>query len=149
MKYTASLLSLLIMIVFLLGCSLLEEDVVDSSGLEKVQRIDISSAENPEEVLYVIDHPDEVKSFVKGLFVHKWIISEVPARHHSKQYIYSLYQGETVTLGDTFSTINGAGVIAVITSYNGSPYVQFEKNKHSLTFKIPKEAAGNLSKLIK
>ncbi|MDQ7862065.1 hypothetical protein RCO48_17075 [Peribacillus frigoritolerans] len=64
------------------------------------KKIEVSSEENPELVLSVIDNQDEVNEFVNTLEVDKWRIVDNPP-NSTKGYIYKMSQVDSVKLGET------------------------------------------------
>jgi hypothetical protein len=65
--------------VFLFGCSNEKKDLKENPGLDKSEKIEVSSEENPELVLSVIDNQDEVNEFVNTLEINKWRIVDTPS----------------------------------------------------------------------
>ncbi|WP_350301389.1 hypothetical protein [Peribacillus frigoritolerans] len=129
--------------IFLFGCSIEKEDKKDP-GLDKSQKIEVSSEENPELVLNVIDNQDDVNEFVNTLEVDKWSIVDIPS-NSTKGYIYKMYQEDTVKLGEPNTDKKELIQIATIITYKDSPYIELKTKKLNLNFKVPKDVAEYLS----
>ncbi|WP_440970244.1 hypothetical protein ACSS6N_23350 [Peribacillus frigoritolerans] len=129
--------------VLFFGCSN-EKNLQEDPGLNKSQKIEVSSEENPELVLSVIDNQDEVSEFVNTLEVDKWRIVDTPP-NSTKEYIYKMYQEDTVKLGEPNTDEKGLKQIATIITYKDSPYIELRTKKLHLYFKVPKDVAEYLS----
>lgn len=130
--------------VLLFGCSNEKKDLKEDPGLDKSQKIEVSSEENPELVLSVIDNQDEVNEFVNTLEINKWRIVDTPSTS-TKEYIYKMYQEDTVKLGEPNTDEKGLKQIATIITYKDSPYIELRTKKLHLYFKVPKDVAEYLS----
>lgn len=130
--------------VLLFGCSNEKKDLKEDPGLDKSQKIEVSSEENPELVLSVIDNQDEVNEFVNTLEINKWRIVDTPSTS-TKEYIYKMYQEDTVKLGEPNTDEKGLKQIATIITYKDSPYIELRTKKLYLNFKVPKDVAEYLS----
>ncbi|MEP9409123.1 hypothetical protein ABKP09_22700 [Peribacillus frigoritolerans] len=130
--------------VFLFGCSNEKKDLKENPGLDKSEKIEVSSEENPELVLSVIDSQDEVNEFVNTLEVDKWRIVDTPPSS-TKGYIYKMYQEDTVKLGEPITDEKGLKQIPTIITYKDSPYIELRTKKLHLYFKVPKDVAEYLS----
>ena len=130
--------------VLLFGCSNEKKDLKGDPGLDKSQKIEVSSEENPELVLSVIDNQDEVGEFVNTLEVDNWRIVDTPP-NSTKGYIYKMYQEDTVKLGEPNTDEKGLKQIATIITYKDSPYIELRTKKLHLYFKVPKDVAEYLS----
>ncbi len=130
--------------VFLFGCSNEKKDLKENPGLDKSEKIELSSEENPELVLSVIDNQDEVNEFVNTLKINKWRIVDTPSTS-TKEYIYKMYQEDTVKLGEPNTDEKGLKQIATIITYKDSPYIELRTKKLDLYFKVPKDVAEYLS----
>lgn len=130
--------------VFLFGCSNEKKDLKENPGLDKSEKIEVSSEENPELVLSVIDNQDEVNEFVNTLEINKWRIVDTPSTS-TKEYIYKMYQEDTVKLGEPNTDEKGLKQIATIITYKDSPYIELRTKKLDLYFKVPKDVAEYLS----
>lgn len=130
--------------VFLFGCSNEKKDLKENPGLDKSEKIELSSEENPELVLSVIDNQDEVNEFVNTLEINKWRIVDTPSTS-TKEYIYKMYQEDTVKLGEPNTDEKGLKQIATIITYKDSPYIELRTKKLDLYFKVPKDVAEYLS----
>lgn len=130
--------------VLLFGCSNEKKDLKEDPGLDKSQKIEVSSEENPELVLSVIDNQDEVNEFVNTLEINKWRIVDTPSTS-TKEYIYKMYQEDTVKLGEPNTDEKGLKQIATIITYKDSPYIELRTKKLHLNFKVPKDVAEYLS----
>ncbi|MED3712454.1 hypothetical protein P4502_25090 [Peribacillus frigoritolerans] len=130
--------------VFLFGCSNEKKDLKENPGLDKSEKIEVSSEENPELVLSVIDNQDEVNEFVNTLEINKWRIVDTPSTS-TKEYIYKMYQEDTVKLGEPNTDEKGLKQIATIITYKDSPYIELRTKKLQLNFKVPKDVAEYLS----
>ncbi|WP_411739084.1 hypothetical protein [Peribacillus sp. S4] len=128
--------------VLLFGCSNEKKDLKGDPGLDKSEKIEVSSEENPELVLSVIDNQDEVNEFVNTLEINKWRIVDTPS---TKEYIYKMYQEDTVKLGEPNTDEKGLKQIATIITYKDSPYIELRTKKLHLYFKVPKDVAEYLS----
>lgn len=95
-------------------------------------------------VLSVIDNQDEVNEFVNTLEINKWRIVDTPSTS-TKEYIYKMYQEDTVKLGEPNTDEEGLKQIATIITYKDSPYIELRTKKLHLYFKIPKDVAEYLS----
>ncbi|MCY9003028.1 hypothetical protein [Peribacillus frigoritolerans] len=130
--------------VFLFGCSNEKKDLKENPGLDKSEKIEVSSEENPELVLSVIDNQDEVNEFVNTLEINKWRIVDAPSSS-TKEYIYKMYQEDTVKLGEPNTDEKGLKQIATIITYKDSPYIELRTKVLDLYFKVPKDVAEYLS----
>ncbi|MED4692276.1 hypothetical protein [Peribacillus frigoritolerans] len=130
--------------VFLFGCSNEKKDLKENPGLDKSEKIEVSSEENPELALSVIDNQDEVNEFVNTLEINKWRIVDTPSTSN-KEYIYKMYQEDTVKLGEPNTDEKGLKQIATIITYKDSPYIELRTKKLQLNFKVPKDVAEYLS----
>ncbi|PCD05804.1 hypothetical protein CMV16_20740 [Peribacillus simplex] len=130
--------------VFLFGCSNEKKDLKEDPGLDKSEKIEVSSEENPDLVLSVIDNQDEVSEFVNTLEIDKWRISDAPSTS-TKEYMYKMYQEGTVTLGEKKTDKKKLKQIATIITYKDSPYIELRTKKLHLNFKVPKDVAEYLS----
>jgi hypothetical protein len=130
--------------VFLFGCSNEKKDLKENPGLDKSEKIEVSSEENPELVLSVIDNQDEVNEFVNTLEINKWRIVDTPSTS-TKEYIYKMYQEDTVKLGEPNTDEKGLKQIATIITYKDSPYIELRTKVLDLYFKVPKDVAEYLS----
>ncbi|AZV62594.1 hypothetical protein [Peribacillus frigoritolerans] len=130
--------------VLLFGCSNEKKDLKEDPGLDKSEKIEVSSEENPELVLSVIDNQDEVNEFVNTLEINKWRIVDTPSTS-TKEYIYKMYQEDTVKLGEPNTDEKGLKQIATIITYKDSPYIELRTKKLHLYFKVPKDVAEYLS----
>ncbi|TDL85902.1 hypothetical protein E2R55_23140 [Vibrio vulnificus] len=130
--------------VLLFGCSNEKKDLKEDPGLYKSQKIEVSSEENPELVLSVIDNQDEVSEFVNTLEVDKWRIVDTPSKS-TKGYIYKMYQEDTVKLGEPKTDKKELKQIATIITYKDSSYIELRTKKLQLNFKVPKDVAEYLS----
>jgi hypothetical protein len=130
--------------VLLFGCSNEKKDLKEDPGLDKSQKIEVSSEENPELVLSVIDNQDEVNEFVNTLEINNWRIVDTPSTS-TKEYIYKMYQEDTVKLGEPNTDEKGLKQIATIITYKDSPYIELRTKKLYLNFKVPKDVAEYLS----
>ncbi|MFJ7941753.1 hypothetical protein ACIQYG_25305 [Peribacillus sp. NPDC096622] len=130
--------------VLLFGCSNEKKDLKEDPGLYKSQKIEVSSEENPELVLSVIDNQDEVNEFVNTLKIDKWLIADTPS-DSTEGYIYKMYQEDTVKLGEPNTDKKELKQIATIITYKDSPYIELRTKKLHLNFKVPKDVAEYLS----
>ncbi|MDO7484869.1 hypothetical protein Q5O89_00830 [Peribacillus frigoritolerans] len=130
--------------VLLFGCSNEKKDLKEDPGLYKSQKIEVSSEENPELVLSVIDNQDEVNEFVNTLKINKWLIADTPS-NSTEGYIYKMYQEDTVKLGEPNTDKKELKQIATIITYKDSPYIELRTKKLHLNFKVPKDVAEYLS----
>lgn len=130
--------------IFLFGCSIEKEDLKEDPGLDKSQKIEVSSEEDPELVLNVIDNQEDVNEFVNALEVDKWSIVDSPS-NSTKGYIYKMYQEDTVKHGEPITVKKELKQIATIITYKDSPYIEFRTKKLNLHFKVPKDVAEYLS----
>lgn len=130
--------------VLLFGCSNEKKDLKGDPGLDKSEKIEVSSEENPELVLSVIDNQDEVSEFVNTLEINKWRIEDAPSAS-TKEYIYKMYQEDTVKLGEPNTDEKELKQIATIITYKDSPYIELRTKKLHLNFKVPKDVAEYLS----
>ncbi|RRN71348.1 hypothetical protein EI200_11605 [Peribacillus simplex] len=130
--------------IFLFGCSIEKEDLKEDPGLDKSQKIEVSSGENPELVLNVIDNQEDVNEFINTLEVDKWSIVDIPS-NSTKGYIYKMYQEGTVKLGEPITVKKELKQIATIITYKDSPYIELRTKKLNLNFKVPKDVAEYLS----
>lgn len=66
--------------IFLLGCSTStnEKSEKEEFGLEKVQKVEVSSAKEPKIIIKTIDSKD-VPKFAEALKVDKWEPIEIPS----------------------------------------------------------------------
>ena len=128
--------------ILLFGCSKEKEDMTEDFGLEKTQKIEVSSVENPELVFNVIDNKDDINEFVNKLNVNKWSIVDIPS-NITKGNIYKMYQEDTVKLGE--SNTEELKQIATIITYKDSPYISLKTKKLNFSFKVPKDVAKYLS----
>lgn len=130
--------------VLLFGCSNEKKDLKEDPGLDKSEKIEVSSEENPELVLSVLENQDEVNEFVNTLEVDKWRIVDTPP-NSTKGYIYKMYQEDTVKPGETKTDKKELEQIAAIITYKDSPYIELRTKKLHLNFKVPKDVAEYLS----
>ncbi|MCM3170319.1 hypothetical protein [Peribacillus frigoritolerans] len=130
--------------VLFFGCSNEKKDLKEDPGLNKSQKIEVSSEENPDLVLSVIDNQDEVSEFVNTLEVDKWRIVDNPP-NSTKEYIYKMYQEDTVKHGEPNTDKKELKQIATIITYKDSPYIELRTKKLHLNFKVPKDVAEYLS----
>ncbi|MEB2494513.1 hypothetical protein SOP93_25845 [Peribacillus frigoritolerans] len=130
--------------VLLFGCSNEKKDLKEDPRLYESEKIEVSSEENPELVLSVIDNQDEVGEFVNTLEINKWRIVDTPSTS-TKEYIYKMYQEDTVKLGEPNTDEKGLKQIATIITYKDSPYIELRTKKLDLYFKVPKDVAEYLS----
>ncbi|MGE7610333.1 hypothetical protein ACQKML_27745 [Peribacillus frigoritolerans] len=128
--------------VLLFGCSNEKKDLKEDPELYKSQKIEVSSEENPDVVLSVIDNQDEVSEFVNTLEINKWRIADTPS---TKEYMYKMYQEDTVKLGKPNTDKKELKQIATIITYKDSPYIELRTKKLHLNFKVPKDVAEYLS----
>ncbi|MCK1985668.1 MULTISPECIES: hypothetical protein [Peribacillus] len=131
--------------VLFFGCSNEKKDLKEDPGLDKTQKIEVSSEENPDLVLSVIDNQDEVSEFVNTLEIDKWRIADAPSTS-TREYIYKMYQEDTVKLGESKTDKKELEQIATIITYKDSPYIELRTKKLHLNFKVPKDVAEYLSK---
>lgn len=145
MKKICTILILVFSIsILLIGCNKEKEKTPDNFSLEKTEKIEFSSVDNPELVLNVIDNKDGVTEFVNRLKVDKWSISDIPS-NATKENIYHMYQEDTVKLGESNSDEKELKQIATITTYKDSPYITLKTEKLNFSFKVPKDVAEYLS----
>lgn len=130
--------------VLLFGCSNEKKDLKEDPGLDESQKIEVSSKENPELVLSVIDNQEEVSEFVNTLKINKWRIVDIPSTS-TKKYIYKMYQEDTVKLGEPNTDEKELKQIATIITYKDSPYIELRTKKLHLNFIVPKDVAEYLS----
>ncbi|YCI76405.1 hypothetical protein M1D47_22955 [Bacillus sp. R1-10] len=130
--------------VLLFGCSNEKKNLKEDPGLDKSEKIEVSSEENPELVLSVIDNQDEVNEFVNTLEINKWRIVDTPSTS-TKEYIYKMYQEDTVKLGEPNTDEKGLEQIATIITIKDSPYIELRTKKLHLNFKVPKDVTEYLS----
>ncbi|RRN71355.1 hypothetical protein EI200_11650 [Peribacillus simplex] len=130
--------------ILLFGCSNEKKDMKEDFGLEKIQKIEVSSVENPELILNVIDNKHGVNEFVNTLKVDKWSIVDIPS-NATKEKIYKMSQEDTVELGESNTDEKELKQIATITTYKDSPYINFKTKKLNFSFKVPKDVAEYLS----
>lgn len=130
--------------ILLFGCSNEKKDMKEDFGLEKLQKIEVSSVENPELILNVIDNKDGVNEFVNTLKVDKWSIADIPS-NATKENIYKMSQEDTIKLGESNTDEKELKQIATITTYKDSPYINFKTKKLNFNFKVPKDVAEYLS----
>lgn len=132
--------------ILLIGCSKEQENEKENLGLEKIQKIEILSAENPESVISIIDNKDDINDFVNKLMIHKWSNEDTPS-NASKSSIYKLYQQDTVKLGENNTNKKDLKQIAAITTYKDISYISFQTEKLNFSFKVPKDVAEYLSSM--
>ncbi|MGG4268411.1 hypothetical protein [Peribacillus simplex] len=130
--------------ILLFGCSNEKEDMKEDFGLEKIQKIEVSSVENPELILNVIDNKDGVNEFVNTLKVDKWIIMDSPSSV-TKENTYKMFQEDTVKLGESNTDEKELKQVATIITYKDSPFINFKTKKLNFSFKVPKDVAEYLS----
>ncbi|USK80085.1 hypothetical protein LHV56_25480 [Peribacillus frigoritolerans] len=130
--------------ILLFGCSNENKDMKEDFGLEKIQKIEVSSVKNPELILNVIDNKDGVNEFVNTLKVDKWSIVDIPS-NATKENIYKMSQEDTVKLGESNTDEKELKQIATITTYKDSPFINFKTKKLNFSFKVPKDVAEYLS----
>ncbi|KWW21934.1 hypothetical protein AS888_05480 [Peribacillus simplex] len=130
--------------ILLFGCSNEKKDMKEDFGLEKLQKIEVSSVENPELILNVINNKNGVNEFVNALKVDKWSIADIPS-NATKENIYKMSQEDTIKLGESNTDEKELKQIATITTYKDSPYINFKTKKLNFNFKVPKDVAEYLS----
>ena len=130
--------------ILLIGCSKEQENKKEDFGIEKVQKIETLSVENPESILSIIDNKDDVNDFVNKLMIHKWSNEDIPS-NATKSSIYKMYQEDTVKLGENNTNEKELKQIATITTYKDIPYINFQTEKLHFSFKVPKDVAEYLS----
>ncbi|SDY35357.1 hypothetical protein [Thermoactinomyces sp. DSM 45892] len=141
MKKAFSLFMFVSSIVTLLcGCTNSDHDL----GIEKTQKVEVSSAENPNSILKIFNEQDEVTEFVNRMKVDQWKISDVSPNLDANK-VYKLYQADTITLGESNNRERKLNQTAEIVTYKKSPYITFRTNHLSFDFKIPKDVEEYLS----
>ncbi|MFC0561387.1 hypothetical protein [Halalkalibacter alkalisediminis] len=130
--------------ILLFGCNeMKEKPKKDDFGLEKAQKIEISSAKESEVIFNTIDSED-VPEFVAALKVDKWEITDIPS-DETQENIYKMYQEDTIKLGESNSEKKELKEFATITTYKKSPYINFSSKNLNFSFKVPKDVAEYLS----
>ncbi|MFS0780675.1 hypothetical protein [Bacillus sp. 1P06AnD] len=140
-RYTLPLL-LICISALASGCSIKKDDF----NLEKIQKIEVASSQNPETILQVINNNKDVKEFTHSLKIDKWKQVEVPSKE-TEGIIYKMYQEDTIKLGQSKTNEKEMKQVAAIITYKDSPYVTFIQKKLAITFKLPKDAAKHLSRI--
>ncbi|WP_028402341.1 hypothetical protein [Ectobacillus panaciterrae] len=138
-------ISILSISIFLFGCSTKEKAIKEDFGLEKVQKIEVSSVDNPELVLNVIDNKENVNKFMNALKVDKWSIADIPS-NATKENIYKMYQEETIKFGESSNKDEKKlKQIATIITYEDSPYINVKTKNLNFNFNVPKDVSKYLS----
>lgn len=131
--------------LLLIGCSDEEDNRKDDFGLEKVQKVEVLSAQNTQTVLSIIDEKAEVNEFVDKLKIDKWSMEDIPS-NLTKGNLYKIYQADTIKLGESKKDKKDLKLITIITTYKDSPYIELKTKIVDVTFKVPKDVAEYLNK---
>lgn len=130
--------------IILFGCSIEKEKKKEDFGLEQIQKIEVSSSDDPQAVLYVIDNNEGITEFVNALAIDKWTTSDIPS-DATKGRIYKMYQADTVKLGETGADGKELKQIATLMTYKDSPYIKLTTKKLNFTFEVPQNVEQYLS----
>lgn len=122
---------------------MLKGDTQENIEFEKANRIEVSTATKQESVLHVIENNEDVKKFVDSLKVDEWSSAEIPA-NVTNEYIFTMYQEETIKLGETKNK-EELRHIATLTTYKDSPYIELKTKQLTLSFKVPNDVAKDLA----
>lgn|SRR5690625_472581 len=144
MKKIRTLLIVLSIAVVCIGCSDEAEGMEDDIQLEATERIDITLADNLEEVSEVVDSSEDINRFVDALQVDQWELSELP-NEAVVEHMYEMFQGDTIKLGESQQDNEDVTAVGTIISYEDIPYLELQMKNMKLHFKIPKEVATFLS----
>jgi len=144
MKKIRTLLIVLSIAVVCIGCSDETEGMEDDIQLEATERIDITLADNLEEVSEVVDSSEDINRFVDALQVDQWELSELP-NEAVVEHMYEMFQGDTIKLGESQQDNEDVTAVGTIISYEDIPYLELQMKNMKLHFKIPKEVATFLS----
>src|SRR5690625_3232446 len=100
MKKIRTLLIVLSIAVVCIGCSDEAEGMEEDIQLEATERIDITLADNLEEVWEVVDSSEDINRFVDALQVDQWELSELP-NEAVVEHMYEMFQVDTIKLGES------------------------------------------------
>lgn len=132
------------LIVFCIGCSKEAKGLEEDIQLEAAERIDITGADDLENVWKVVDSQEEINRFVDALQVEQWELTEFPDEA-VVEHMYELFQTGTVKLGESQQANNELAKVGTIISYEDIPYLELQIKNLTLHFKVPKEVATFLS----
>ncbi|CAM4270924.1 hypothetical protein BAMA_20815 [Bacillus manliponensis] len=132
------------MSIFLIGCNAEKKEVKAEFDTEKVQKIEVSSVENPEQILHVMETKKDMKEFTETLQIDKWDTATIPS-DAVEEYTYKLYQEDTIKLGESKADKRELKHVGTIITYKNSPYIQLKSKKLTFNFKVPKDVTEQLS----
>lgn len=139
-KIYVTALFMLSLSLLLMGCSEEKDDL----GIEKAQKVEVVSVDNPDSVVTSIDNQKDIDEFVNKLKIDKWTSKELPS-DVSKSGNYIMYQNQTIKLNEKNS--KELKEIATITTYKDIPYITLRTSKLSFDFKVPKDVAEYLASM--
>jgi len=144
MKKIRTLLIVLSVVVLFIGCSKEAEGMEEDIQLEATERIDITLADNLDEVSEVVDSSEDINRFVDALQVDQWKLTELP-NEAVVEHMYEMFQSDTIKLGESQQDNEAVSEVGTIISYEDIPYLELQMKNMKLHFKIPKEVATFLS----
>jgi|SRR5690625_799887 len=144
MKKIRTLLIVLSVVTLCIGCSKKAEGMEEDIQLEATERIDITLADNLDEVWKVVDSSEEINRFVDALQVDQWELTELP-NEAVVEHMYEMFQADTIKLGESQQDNEDVTEVGTIISYEDIPYLELQMKNLTLHFKIPKEVATFLS----
>lgn len=135
---------LLTLVAVCIGCAAKETNSKEDLGLDKATTIEVTDADNPDDVKEVIDTQKKIDTFTDSLEVNKWELSDMPDTAEPDK-MYKIMQLGTKTLGDSGESHDKLREVAAVVTYKDVPYVRFQTDKTMFHFKIPNEVARDLS----
>jgi len=144
MKRLSQYVVLLTIVAVCIGCAAKETNTKEDLGFDKATTIEVTNANNPDDVEEVMDNQEKIDAFTDSLEVNKWELSDIPDTAKADK-MYKIMQLGTKTLKNSEESNDTLREIAAIVTYKDVPYVRFQTDKTIFHFKIPKEVAQDLS----
>ncbi len=144
MKKIRPLLIFLSVVALCIGCSKEAAGMEENIQLEATERIDITLADNLDEVWEVVDSSEDINRFVEALQVDQWKLTELP-NEAVVEHMYEMVQADTIKFGESQQDNENVREVGTIITYEDIPYLELQMQNLTLHFKIPKEVATFLS----
>lgn len=124
----------------LIGCNQ-EGSIKPNLEFEKVQKVVIESIEQPNTTL---EQKSEIEAFVEGIKVEEWILANLP-ENLTISKTYSMFQSDTIQLGENSSDNKELEQIGTILTYKNSDYITLQMGVVKVNYKVPEDVADFLA----
>lgn len=132
--------------ILAIGCSTgtTKDDGNIDERFDNMQKIEVSAADDS--TVTSISENQELEGFVEALKIEAWDPAELPANAEEGN-AFKLFQEDTVKMFDSKKKERKLSEVAVLITYNDTPYVTFSTKGFSFHFNVPNDVTEYLNSI--